>query len=133
MSTLLVPQPYIDDAQCYWCKIPSGYINFAILAALIDVANGDPVPTDPDELIAEARCLESCIPPGMAPYAILAAISGITTGGGGTGGPGVVGAGSPEGVVTAPAGTSYLDTNSNGFYFKASGAGNTGWVLIVGP
>lgn len=41
------------------------------------------------------------------------------------------GTGSPEGVVTATAGSLYTDTNggaSTTLYVKESGSGNTGWV-----
>lgn len=45
----------------------------------------------------------------------------------GTGGPTISsGTGSPEGVVTAPAGSIYLDTGGT-LYIKASGSGDTGW------
>lgn len=37
---------------------------------------------------------------------------------------------SPEGVTTASPGAGYFDTALNKFYLKASGSGNTGWVLI---
>lgn len=40
------------------------------------------------------------------------------------------GAGSPEGVVTAPVGSSYRDTSSGSLYMKTSGAGNTGWTQL---
>lgn len=50
---------------------------------------------------------------------------------GAPGGSGESGVGSPEGVVSAPPGTTYLDTSSNSFWVKASGVGNTGWVAIV--
>ncbi len=49
-------------------------------------------------------------------------------GGGGGGGTGLAGSGEPEGVVTAPAGSTYLDTDTNMFYVKATGSGDTGWV-----
>lgn len=50
----------------------------------------------------------------------------------GNGGPGIAwGSGSPEGVVTAPVGWTYLRSDGNSgstTYTKASGTGNTGWV-----
>jgi len=52
-------------------------------------------------------------------------------GGGGTGGAGIVGTGSPEGVQTAPVGTSYFDSSANAFYYKQTGSGNTGWVALI--
>lgn len=43
----------------------------------------------------------------------------------------LTGAGSPEGVVTAPPGYSYIDTTSNTLYFKMTGYGTTGWQAFV--
>ena len=77
------PQPYINAATCDFCKIPPGMIWYAVLAGLIDVGNGDPVPTDTNALMEEATCLFQCIPAGYLPYAILAAVSNISGGGGG--------------------------------------------------
>jgi len=56
------------------------------------------------------------------------------TGGGGSGS-GLSGTGSPEGVVTAPVGTEYLDTaGTRGAWrwLKTSGVGNTGWTVTYG-
>lgn len=47
----------------------------------------------------------------------------------------ITGTGFPNGVVTAPVGSTYIDTNStNGAieWKKATGTGNTGWVVSVG-
>lgn len=38
------------------------------------------------------------------------------------------GTGSPEGVVTAPVGSLYVDRNNGTIYSKTAGVGNTGWV-----
>lgn len=48
------------------------------------------------------------------------------------------GSGSPEGVVTASVGATYLDisnTGNPGWWVKAVGTGNTGWrnMIAVGP
>jgi hypothetical protein len=69
---------------CEFNCIPPGAIWYAILAALIDISNGDDVPTDVNTLMSEAACLENCIPPGLVPYQILTAIMGLSgsTGGG---------------------------------------------------
>ena len=43
----------------------------------------------------------------------------------------VTGAGTPEGAVTAPIGSLYLNTSggaSTTLYVKTSGSGNTGWT-----
>ena len=118
MATAIEAQPYIDAANCTWCTIPPGMIWYAVLAALIDVGNGDSVPTDPQELISEARCLECTIPQGFVPYAILAAISNISGGGGGAV---ACGAGVP---VAAPSGACalYIDTTDGTLYSYYSGA-----------
>lgn len=41
------------------------------------------------------------------------------------------GTGSPEGVVTANVGTSYVDVANEVVYFKAVGNGNTGWIVVL--
>ena len=50
---------------------------------------------------------------------------------GGAGGTGLVGHGAPEGVTTADPGTPYLDLDTNDYYYKATGAGNTGWITLI--
>ena len=55
-------------------------------------------------------------------------------GGGGGAGP-LTGTGSPEGVVTAPVGTEYLDTEGTlgaWRWLKTSGTGTTGWKVTYG-
>lgn len=47
----------------------------------------------------------------------------------------IQGTGSPEGVVTAPVGTTYNDTsvtNGAALWRKATGSGSTGWVVTSG-
>ena len=41
------------------------------------------------------------------------------------------GIGSPEGVVVATPGTTYLDTAAEAFWVKLSGTGNTGWQEFI--
>jgi hypothetical protein len=72
----------LDDAKCYISQIDGGLVKYAVLAALIDIAEGNPVPSDPDTLMEEAKCLASQIPIGLVDYTILQAVSGITGGGG---------------------------------------------------
>lgn len=43
----------------------------------------------------------------------------------------LVGEGSPEGVVTANIGACYVDELNEAVYFKATGTGNTGWVIVL--
>ena len=52
-------------------------------------------------------------------------------GSGGGGGGGLSGVGSPEGVVAANPGRTYLDTSTNSFWVKNSGSGTTGWVQLI--
>lgn len=64
-------------------------------------------------------------------WVILQKILGALTsglGGGGSGTTGLSGSGSPEGVVTAAVGTTYVRTDTGGFWYKTSGSGNTGWT-----
>jgi hypothetical protein len=57
-------------------------------------------------------------------------IVSLGAGGGGGGGAGEFGVGSPEGVVTADPGTTYV-TAAGGLWAKVSGAGNTGWIVLI--
>jgi len=41
------------------------------------------------------------------------------------------GSGSPQGVVTAPPGSTYIDTTGGGFWGKMTGTGNTGWQQLL--
>ncbi len=122
------PQAAIDAAQP-WCCVPQGDLWFAVLAALIDVGNGDPVPSTND-LMAQVACLKCAVQSGDLPLLILGAVSSITGGGGGGGG--LSGSGSPEGVETANPGTTYWDATGKVFWVKDTGAGNTGWYDLVG-
>lgn len=64
-------------------------------------------------------------------WAIEQKILGAIRGGGGGGGGGLSGVGSPEGVVTANDGTTYLDTSNNFFWAKGPGTTSTGWVPLI--
>ncbi len=84
------------------------------------------------EMISDAYCLTCTIPREMWPAVKLSLLCSIaTSGGGGTGGAGVAGHGSPEGVVVAAVATSYFDLDTNSFWYKASGAGNSGWQQLI--
>jgi hypothetical protein len=80
MATLTVPQ-LIAATNCDLCKIPPGLLPYAILAGLLDILRGVPVPTDPQTLISEANCLLCALSPGMVPYATLAALRSLSTSG----------------------------------------------------
>ncbi len=50
----------------------------------------------------------------------------------GAGGAGLSGSGSPQGVVSANPGQTYVDTAGHTFWIKETGSGtNTGWVQYV--
>ena len=110
----IAPQPIINDAHAYQA-IPQGMIWYAVLAALVDINNGDPVPTTAQGIIDEAQCLESCIPAGYVPYAILAQLANLT-GGGGTGDvqgfSGAYGGGEPTETPTSSTAVAF-DTDSD--------------------
>lgn len=57
-----------------------------------------------------------------------AVIDGGGGGGGGGGSADLSGSGSPEGVVTASPGATYVRTDTSGFWYKVTGSGNTGWA-----
>jgi hypothetical protein len=59
---------------------------------------------------------------------VVNAPSGSGSGGGSRGG--LAGTGSPQGVVTAPAGTTYVDTATDNFWVNTTGT-NTGWVPLI--
>lgn len=54
-----------------------------------------------------------------------------SSGGGGTG-VGLAGIGSPQSVVTANPGSTYIDTSTDNFWVKTTGTGNTGWTELIG-
>lgn len=83
MATAAEAQELVSAASCDFCTIPPGLILYAVLAALIDVSNGDAVSTDPQVIINEARCLECVIPQGLVPYAILEAVRDVAANAGG--------------------------------------------------
>lgn len=51
---------------------------------------------------------------------------------GAAGGSGESGVGSPEGIVSAPVGTTYVETSAHELWIKESGgSGNTGWTQYI--
>lgn len=55
-------------------------IDYAILAAAIDIGNGMPIPTDPNALLAQTRCLSCLITAGELPYVTLAVLIDLANG-----------------------------------------------------
>ena len=82
------------------------------------------------EVEAESGCWV-CYGISQAEAAILVLLNNLVPTGSGSGGAGVVGAGSPEGVVVAPPGTVFYDTVGLAFWMKLTGVGNTGWTQVV--
>jgi hypothetical protein len=83
-----------------------------------------------DDLLERGKCFcpVTVNPADIAELQLLCDIAAAASGGGGGGEAGV---GSPEGVVTADPGVTYLDTSNGFFYAKQTGVGNTGWLAIV--
>lgn len=80
-------------------------------------------------LLDNASCF-ACLPPGMwalLELQLLCEIAAVSSASGGA----FSGAGSPEGVVTANPGSTYVDTTGHTFWLKESGTGNTGWVQYI--
>lgn len=123
----------LNDARCLECSLAPGMVWFAILAAIDDLANGRPVPTDAQTLMDEASCFICKLHPAAVPYAILQALVNLSTGGGIGGGGVSRGTGSPEGVVTsASAGGIYYDCATNKVWVFCGTAGtNTGWQSLI--
>lgn len=132
--TLEEVQAQVDEIGCDFCSMDQGMVQYVILAAMLDVANGDEVPMTLEELIEEANCLICSVPPGLVPYLQLQALREISTGGGGGGGSSCCnsGTGSPEGVVSGSPGHTYFDTSSDGFWVKRTGTNTTtGWLQLI--
>jgi len=76
-------QTLIDSVPCDLCNAHPELQWYLVLAAMIDIANGDPVPTTTQGLITEAECLFCLVPPGLLPYLMVQALRDISSGGGG--------------------------------------------------
>lgn len=123
-------QALIDAVPCDLCYMSPGMAQYAALAAMIDIANGEPVPATTQELVAEANCLICMVSPGLVPYLMIQALRNISSGSGVTGCPAPA-AGNPEGVVTADPGCTYLNLTDSSFWVKRTGSGNTGWEALI--
>ena len=124
-------QTLIDSVPCDLCNSPPGLQMYLVLAAMIDIANGDPVPETTQGLITEANCLLCMVPPGLVPYLMVQALRDISSGGGGGGGgSGSVLCGAVD-PVAAPSGTCGLYYRTNdGSLWKWNGAA---WQALLGP
>jgi len=115
------PSEATAAAACYAC-IPDN-MRMPVLIYLYNKLSG--MNATPQELVTAAACFR-CIPPDMQmPVLIsLAAAGGV--------GGSFTGTGSPEGVLEAAVGAFYWDTAANTLYFKATGTGDTGWIVLLG-
>ena len=87
--------------------------------------------TDSQTLLSQAQCY-LCLGVSLAEALELALLAQIANGtiSGGTSG-GLTGTGSPQNVVSAPAGTTYWDSAGQSLWVKNSGTNNTGWVQVT--
>lgn len=73
----------------------------------------------------------ACNPEAVITEKILIKLNaGGGTGGGGSGS-GLSGVGSPQGVVTASPGTTYLQTDTGSFWAKQTGTDANGWIELI--
>ena len=118
-------QSLINDVPCDLCNAPQGLELYLVLAAMIDLANGDPVPETTQGLIDEANCLLCLVSPGLVPYLMIAALREISSGGGGGGGAtcGVVN------PVATPSGSCglYINTVAQSLWYWSGSA----WVALI--
>lgn len=121
-------QTLIDGIPCDLCNAPPGLAWYLVAAALIDVANGEPVPETTQGLISEANCLICLVPPGMLPYLMIQAIRNISSGGGGSGGGVTCSNADPVAPPSGSCGLHYR--NDNGALWKWNGAT---WDQLLGP
>jgi len=125
-------QTLIDSVPCDLCNSPPGLQPYLVLAAMIDIANGTPVPETTQGLITEANCLLCMVPSGLVPYLMVQALRDISSGGGGGGGGtgGVIcftGA-DPVAAPTNPCTLAYR--TDDGSLWKWNGAA---WGQLLGP
>jgi hypothetical protein len=116
------PSEATAAAACFAC-IPDN-MRLPVIIYILNETSG-PMAT-PAELVADAVCY-ACIPQNMQMPVVIRL---LTEGGLGGGAPVIVG--SPEGVVTASPGAFRWDSAANTLYFKATGTGNTGWIVLLG-
>lgn len=123
---VLDPQTLTDQAQ-EWCCIPSGDMPYAILAALIAVGEGDPMPTT-NELMEQISCLKCAVQSGDVGLLTLGAVSNITGGGGG--GSSLCGSGDPVAPPSDPTQcVTYFDTDTDSFWYW--NAATAAWVQMI--
>lgn len=84
---------------------------------------------EPNTLLDSARCFQ-CLSQKELQQVVTYLLCQILSNGS-SGSAGLSGAGSPEGVVTANPGTTYVNTTDESFWVKKTGTGNTGWIKLI--
>lgn len=79
------------------------------------------------DLLSSAQCF-ACLSKRQLQAIIVQLLCNISVDGTGT--TNFVGSGSPEGVVTADPAAMYFDQDTDQFYYKKTGSGNTGWQQL---
>ena len=101
-----------------------------MIALLCNKINGINLTCTADSLATAAQCYM-----GMSPIqqnaVIIYLLCQLNAAIPGSSGGNFSGTGSPEGVVTAPVSSTYLQIDTGSFWMKRTGTGNTGWIEIV--
>ena len=122
---MATPAEILSEAECVVCAGNASMFEVFAIQILKNITGMTQA-----EIEAESSCF-ICYGMSQSQAAMLVLLNNLSGGGSGTGGAGSVGAGSPEGVVVAPPGTSYYDTVGLTFWYKLTGVGAVGWVQVV--
>lgn len=125
--TAVEVQDLIDDIPCDLCYMSPGMVPYAVLAAMLDVANGTPVPETTQGLIAEANCLFCVVPAGMVPFLQIQALRNISSGGGGSGSV-TCGVSDPVAAPTVACALHYRTDNGAVWFWNGAA-----WVQLIAP
>ena len=115
------PSEATAAAACYAC-IPND-MRMPVLIYLYNKLSG--MNATPQELVTAAACY-ACIPANLQMPVLISMVAAGGIGGASTG------TGSPEGVLEGNVGAFYWDSAANTLYFKATGTGDTGWIVLLG-
>ncbi len=115
------------SAACFM-GMPPIQLKAVQIALLCAAINGTTLSCDKDSLAEAAKCYMG-MPPIQQDAVIIVLLCQLlaSISSGGT----FAGTGSPEGVLTANPGSTYLQLDGGNFWVKESGTGNTGWVELI--
>ena len=122
---MATPAELLSEAQCVACSGSASMFETFAITLLKQITSMTQA-----EIEAESGCW-TCYGMSQSEAAILVLLNNLVPAGSGTGGAGLVGSGSPEGVVAATEDTSYYDSVGFAFYYKTSGSGSSGWTQVV--